>query len=127
MSSWLPSPPDLDEGVLVAAALARPAGRQARSTTTKSPVLGGAALDGIEARGLLAQAVDLARRRPRRLASARRPFTASPLYSGSSTMGRVSKTARKVMGWFSSILRSVTLGAARGLRPRPSSSSKTTG
>ena len=31
-------------------------------------------------------------------------------------MGSVSKTARKVMGWFSSILRSVTCGLASGLQ-----------
>jgi hypothetical protein len=41
-------------------------------------------------------------------------------------IGSVSKTARKVIGWFSSILRSVTRGLARGLRPRPSSSCGTT-
>ncbi len=41
-------------------------------------------------------------------------------------MGSVSKTARNVMGWFSSILRSVTCGLASGLSPRPSSSWNTT-
>ncbi len=41
-------------------------------------------------------------------------------------MGRVSKTARKVIGWPSSILRSATCGMASGWSPRPSSSSKTT-
>src|SRR5262249_11152579 len=52
--------------------------------------------------------------------------TLSPRYSGTSTRGNVSKTARNVMGWPSSILRSETLGMVIGLRPRPSISSKTT-
>ena len=41
-------------------------------------------------------------------------------------IGRTSKTALNVIGWPSSSFTSSTFGAASGLRPRPSSSSKTT-